>query len=535
MQAKQAIDSLDPAGWAAVPATDRLHLLEVLRANIDVHKDELGAADAAMKNGLIGEEAISHATGVAATVLPMGGTINACIELYEDIVHGHMPEPLEIRPVAGGEYTDILVFPRSARDRFMNSDRKDYLRVRGTPKQVNPLDKPAGIVAVLGAGNFSSALEMIKALFVDNCAVVHKPHHINAETDKAWAKVMQPLVELGAVAFCDASEGRALTADPRLSKIYFTGGAATAMAIMGATDTPLVSECGGNNPCLIVPGDRPWTDKEIEHQALMIATGNKMNGGAVCGRVQTIVTSANWPQREAFIAALRKAIAEDTPAESSHYPGTDEVAAGFLAAHPEAEVIRPEGGRHKNSDFLFIPGVAEDSYAVENEAFCQVMGEVALDCPAEPEAFLKAATGFCNTRLLGTLAAAILVDDDTLDAHRGAIEQAVTALQYGAIAINHLPPNVWLDPWLIWGGNEKEGDPFVSGKGNFGNIMGLENAEKSVSYVSFMSAGHMINTNRHTFEALMAGMTRYTLHPGWMNLTRLMGSAIAGGFRGKDF
>lgn len=25
---------------------------------------------------------------------------------------------------------------------------------------------------------------------------------------------------------------------------------------MAATDTPLVSECGGNNPCLIVPGDR---------------------------------------------------------------------------------------------------------------------------------------------------------------------------------------------------------------------------------------------------------------------------------------
>ncbi|HRO82706.1 MAG TPA: aldehyde dehydrogenase family protein [Alicycliphilus denitrificans] len=39
-------------------------------------------------------------------------------------------------------------------------------------------------------------------------------------------------------------------------KIYFTGGTAAAKAIMAATRTELVFECGGNNPCIIVPGDR---------------------------------------------------------------------------------------------------------------------------------------------------------------------------------------------------------------------------------------------------------------------------------------
>ena len=93
------------------------------------------------------------------------------------------------------------------------------------------------------------------------------------------------------MSFFEKDSDRTLNTDPRLSKLYFTGGTGTAKKIMESTDTPLISECGGNNPCIIVPGDRPWTDKEIEHQAIQIATISKLNGGAVCGRVQTVVTS----------------------------------------------------------------------------------------------------------------------------------------------------------------------------------------------------------------------------------------------------
>jgi len=59
------------------------------------------------------------------------------------------------------------------------------------------MEKSAGILAVLGAGNYSSSLEMIKAMFLENCAVVHKPHHLNEDTDAVWAKIMQPLVDHG--------------------------------------------------------------------------------------------------------------------------------------------------------------------------------------------------------------------------------------------------------------------------------------------------------------------------------------------------
>jgi len=45
-----------------------------------------------------------------------------------------------------------------------------------------------------------------------------------------------------------------------------------------------------------------------------------MNGGAVCGRTQTLVTSKNWDQREAFLEALRVAIRDETFANGTYYP-----------------------------------------------------------------------------------------------------------------------------------------------------------------------------------------------------------------------
>ena len=319
MIAIQAIDHLEPEKWAATPAHERLALLEAVRENMKRYGDELATSDTNMKNSLIGEELYTDPLSKIATVVPMANTVTAAIEVYEGLVHGEMPKPLSVTEV-GDDLYDIKVFPSHAKDRLMNGDRSDVLRVKGEPKQVSPMDKPVGIIAVLGAGNYSSALEMLKAIFFENCAVVHKPHHLNAETDKIWAKIMQPLVDHKVLSFADHDQSRELTTNPRLSKIYFTGGTGTAKAIMSATETPLVSECGGNNPCIIVPGDRPWTDKEITHQAQQIVTINKLNGGTVCGRVQTLVTSKHWAQREAFLEAIRNAIVEDTPADGTYSP-----------------------------------------------------------------------------------------------------------------------------------------------------------------------------------------------------------------------
>jgi hypothetical protein len=444
-----------------------------------------------------------------------------------------MLKPTSITKVKDDLY-DIHVFPHHAKDKFMYADRLDFIRVKGEPKQVNPMEKPAGIIAVLGAGNYSSSLEMIKAMFLENCAVVHKPHHLNEETDKVWEKIMEPLISAKAMSFCDSKGGRELVEDSRLTKIYFTGSTAVAQKIMSTTDTEFISECGGNNPCIIVPGDRPWKEKEIHHQAVQIATMGKLNGGAVCGRPQTIVTSKNWPQRDEFLEALKTAIIEDTPAAGTYYPGSDEVLKTFKENYPHAELLKPENGKYKSGEFLFITGVNEDGYAVKNEAFCQIFDEVPLDVPANAADFLPRAVEFCNTKLLGTLGSCILIDEDTRKNHKEVLEQAVTDMEYGGIAINTMPPFIFLSPYLTWGGNE-EGKTFVSGQGNFGNLLCYENVEKSVIYANFMSAGHMMNTNKSATDTLSRNMARYALAPTWINLSKLMAGAVVGGLKHKDF
>jgi acyl-CoA reductase-like NAD-dependent aldehyde dehydrogenase len=533
MKAHDAFTTLRPAQWAATPLEQRLEILEQLQLNMLRHADELAAADVETRNALVGEEVYTAAVSAFGTVGLIGGTVAATIDLYHSLSHGQMMTARAITPLADGRY-DLEVYPQTTKDRVTAGRQRGHLRISGEPRQANPLEKPAGVIAVLGAGNYSASIETIKALFWENKAAIHKPHHLNEATDAVWQKVFAPLVELGALAFCDADDGRALTQLPGLTAIYFTGGTNSAKAIMAATDTPLISECGGNNPCIVVPGDRPWTDREITHQAVQFVTLAKLNGGAVCGRAQTLVTSAHWPQRDQFLNAIRKAFTEDTPAISTYYPGSDDVAERFAQEHPEAEVLRAEDGRQAATDGLLIAGAAPDGFAARNEAFCQVIAEVPIDAPASADAFLPAAVRYCNETLLGSLAAMIVIDDDTRRARQATLDRAVSDLKYGAVAVNTIPALVFTNPYLIWGGNEA-GQELVSGHGNFGNLLGYENVEKAVLYDQFVSMTHFLYTKKRPFDRLMTANARFMVRPSWTNLARMTGSAVRTNLARKDF
>jgi hypothetical protein len=533
MTAQEAYNSLDSKKWASTSAAERLHLLEEVRNNLRTHTKELAKADNDMKNELMGEEIFREPESMISTAVPVANNLSACIHLYESILHGKMPEPINITEVKDDIY-DVELAPLDAKDKMLAGTQKFHLRVKGQPKQVNPMDKPAGVIAVSGAGNYSSSLEMVKAMFLENKAVIHKPHKLNEETDKVWEKIFQPLIDEKAIVFIPASEGRAMTTLEGLDKIYFTGSTEAAKAIDAAAQVPLISECGGNNPLIVVPGDNEWSEKELAHQANHVITAAKLNGGAVCGRPQTIVTSKHWPQRRVFLDALKRSIVDETPAAGTYYPGSDDVRKSFIEQHPNAEMLSPENGRFKNGEFVFIEDVGEDSYAVKNEAFCQILDEVALDVPTNATDFLEAATDFCNNELLGSLGCMLLVDEKTKKAHQTAVDTAVTELNYGGIAVNTIPPLIFLSPLLTWGGNE-EGKEFVSGTGNFGNVYCFENIEKSILIDDFMSMGHMLRTNQKAFDHLAIHMTDFAVHPTWMNFTRLMGGAVVDSFRGKDF
>ena len=370
------------------------------------------------------------------------------------------------------------------------------------------------------------------ALFLENKAVIHKPHGMNEASDAVWAKIFAPLVERKALVFIGADQSHAMPKVDGLHSIYFTGSTGVAHAIQNAAAAPLVSECGGNNPCLIVPGK--WTEKEMAHWAIQIVSAGKLNGGAVCGRPQTIITSRNWPQREEFLTALRKAIAEDTFGTATYYPGVEKTKAQFLEHQPTAEVLKPEGGAHPASDVVFIPGIGEGDFAVTNEAFCQIFSELPLDTKNEAADFLTKATAFCNEKLLGSLGCMMLVDNTTLKANKDRVDQAVNELNYGGIAVNNIPPNIWLNAYLTWGGCGESTEDFVSGVGNFGNGLNFENVVKSVLMDDFSAQAFQL-TNRRQVDHLLVNASKFSVDQSWGKFAKLAGQMVIDGMHGKDF
>jgi acyl-CoA reductase-like NAD-dependent aldehyde dehydrogenase len=524
MKPHEALATLRPESWAKTPIKERLRLLRQIQHNMMQYADELAAAEGNMKNTILGEDLYSRGFNLFGTVGPVGSVVAASIELYESLARGKMPEATEITQV-NDEIYDVKVFPQTRKEKLMAGKQHGHLRLKGEPKQVSPMDKPTGVIAILGPGNYSCRPETVKALFWANKAVIHKSHSLNTPSDAAWQKVFAPLAEIGALAFCDAEHGRELTTLDGIIAIYFIGSTATAKAIMAATDTPLVAECGGNNPCIVVPGDRPWTEKELKHQAEKVVTVAKINGGAFCGRAQTLITSKQWKQRDAFLDAIRQA-GVDTFASGTYYPGSDKVRESFLAEYPNAEVIQAKDGSSEATEMVLITDVGEDGFALKHEAFCQIISEVALDVEATAEAFLPAAVAFANERLLGTLSCMVLIGDETQAAHKKVFDQAITDLRYGGIAVNTNPMlGVFLNPYLTWGGNE-EGEEIASGSSNFGNVLNFENVEKSILYDQFVSPSDVLLTNREATERLLVANTRYAVQPTWVNLVRLMAVAV---------
>ena len=532
MKAKEAIKKIDPEKWAKTSVAERLVIIEQIQNNLKTYAEELGAADAEMKNKLIGENVTSVAEGMGSTVMPMANTLMAVHHLYESLMHGEMPKPIDTKKI-GDDLYEVEVYPIHSKDKLVAGKQKGYLHIKGKPKQISPLDKPAGIVAVSGAGNYSSSIEMAMALFLENKAVIHKPHKLNQATDKIWEKVFAPVIEAKGLVFVDADQGREMSTLPGLHSIYFTGSTGVAHAIQDAASVPLVSECGGNNPCIIIPGEKPWTEKEIKHQAIQIASVGKLNGGAVCGRPQTIITSKKWSQRKQFLDAVRKAIEEETYANSEHYPGVDKTKEAFLENHKDAEVLKPEDGKRPKSDFVFIPNLSEGDFAVTNEAFCQILSEISLDSGNDIDSFLTKATEFCNKKLLGSLGCMILVDRDTYKLQEKRIKQAVNELNYGGIAVNTVPPNIWLNAYLTWGGNGENIKDFVSGVGNFGNALNFENVVKSVLIDDFHSTSFAL-TNRKSVEHMLENVSYFSINQSWGRFAKLAGQMMADSYLYKN-
>lgn len=349
-----------------------------------------------------------------------------------------------------------------------------------------------GVGLVLGAGNVTAipVLDVLYELLAHNRVVILKVNPTQDSLVPVFERALAPLIEPGflrIVRGAGSDVGAYLTGHPGVDHVHITGAAPSFDAIVWGTGAPaarrrregrpalkkpITAELGGVSPMIVVPGR--WSDADLRYQAQHIVTMRLQNSGHNCIAGQVVVLSADWPQREAFLAELRAAFAK-APARPVWYPHSGDKLAAAASSYPGA--TRAGDGTR----LLVEIGPGDDPAALETtEYFAPVLGVVALS--GNGQEFLDAAVAYANDRLVGTLGANVLIDPDTQSALGDGFDRAIADLRYGAIAINSWTAFGFLTPTLTWGGYPGGTlEDVVSGIGVVHNALLLDRIERSLT------------------------------------------------------
>lgn len=540
--------------WAATTPTERAALLgQVIDATVKASDAWLAAAcrakglDPRAVDG--GEELFS---GIG-TFIRMARTFKVSIE---DIARMGRPDfPGPVRESPDGRLV-VQVFPTDTFDKvlYAKTTGEVWIEPGVTRAELEASQAPAykdpqawkGLSLVLGAGNVASLgpRDVLSKLFVEGKVVVVKANPVNDYLVPHWTAAMRPLIDAGFLAIVEggAEAGKHLCAHPLVDEIHVTGsdkthdaivfgvgpeGAARKAAVDPVLTKPVTCELGNVSPVVIVPGT--WSEKDLAFQAEHVATMLANNAGFNCLTPRVIVTWEGWAQRDAFLAALRGALAA-IPTRRAYYPGADDRRQSFLAVHPEAVEIGDGSGDHL--PWTIIPGV--DSTKVDDicfnvEAFCSLMAETPLAADS-PAAFVDAAVDFCNDVVWGTLSCTVIAHPDQLaDAQVGPrIEAAIANLRYGGIGLNLWHAMVFALGTTTWGAYPGHPiDDIQSGSGVVGNAYMLEHVQKSVVRGPFRSSPKPPwFASAKNSRATMAKLLGFEAAPSWAKLPGLLLAAI---------
>lgn len=344
-----------------------------------------------------------------------------------------------------------------------------------------------GVGLVLGAGNITSIppLDALYELLAHDRVVLLKLNPVMAPMLTVYRAAFEPLMRVGALRIVQGGpvEGEFLTGHDGVDHVHITGSARTHDAIVWGTGeeatrrrvandpkltVPITSELGGVSPVIVVPGE--WSRADLRFQAEHVVTQRLHNNGNNCIAGQVVLLGRDWPQREAFILELARAL-NRAPARPDWYPGTGTRVDEACASYPSAQ---REGSR------LLVDLRDQDPTAMETtEYFAPVLG--ILDVPGLGADFLTAAVDLANDELVGTLGANVIVDPADRRALGPAFDRAIERLRYGTIAVNTWTALGFLTPTAPWGAYP--GDTLQatqSGIGVVHNAFLLADTEKTV-------------------------------------------------------
>jgi len=498
--------------WAETDVTARIALLrELMDTTLAAAPDWVAAAAEAKgiapDSGLMAEDWGSGVVVVLRNLALLAATLT-------DIAATGRPQPPRVRAISGpgtSEQVAVDVLP---------TDRMDALLYQGFTAEVRLLPgvtveqaearmgriyradhRPEpGVALVLGAGNVSSIgpMDALHQLFVEGRVVLLKMNPVNEHLGPHMAAAFEPLVREGLlrIVYGGGEGGAYLTDHDGIDAIHITGSDKTHDAIVFGTGEqgrarkqrgelrltkPITSELGNVTPVIVVPG--PWSAKDLTYQGHNIASMLVNNGGFNCIASRMIVQHRAWSKRRELLDAVRDSLRQ-ADERMPYYPGAVDRWRSFTDAHAGAEWFGRVGD--DRVPFTLIPDLEpepEDDIAFTTEAFCGVMGEVALDTARSIPEFLDAAVAFCNDTLWGTLAASIIVHPRSLadPEVEAAVERAIDRLEYGSVVVNHFTGAAYAFGSPPWGGYPGATETDIrSGRGFVHNTYMLEDVQKTV-------------------------------------------------------
>lgn len=355
------------------------------------------------------------------------------------------------------------------------------------------------VCLILGAGNQAilPVIDSLYKLFIEDKVVLLKINPVNAYMAPIITDVFETLIDRGfmQITYGGVKEGAFLCRHEKVDEIHLTGSNKTFDAIVFGSGQegienkkirrpiltkPQSAELGNVTPVIIVPG--PWSYKDIQQQAIQIASWLVSNAGFNCLTPRVIIQHKNWGNRYKFIAAISN-ILKKIETRKAYYPGAKERHRAVVFEHPEAQQF---GG--KNGDRLpwtlisNVDAENKNDICFKKEAFCGLLAETALEA-SNTEAFIARAVEFANETLWGTLTSTIIVHPKSLKDPKiaAAIEQAIAELRYGSVCINLRAEYAYAMMVTSWGAFPGHNICDIqSGKGVVNNFLMFESPQKSI-------------------------------------------------------
>ncbi|MDG4669271.1 aldehyde dehydrogenase family protein [Mycobacterium sp. 236(2023)] len=253
--------------------------------------------------------------------------------------------------------------------------------------------EPLGVVSILTPWNFPHTLNAMKvgaALAAGN-TVVLKPSPMTPLAALALARIIDEQTDIPAgvvnvVTPTSVEASRALTVDPRVDIVSFTGSSAVGRSVMaGAAETMkrILLECGGKSASIVLD------DAEINDELLqrLLFEGCTLHAGQACIlNSRLLVPDSLHDQIVDRLAEFAGSVVVGDPADPDVTMGPlisgehlDRVE-GFVAqAQRDGATVVAGGGRPKHLDQGFyleptiLTGATADSYIAQEEVFGPVL------------------------------------------------------------------------------------------------------------------------------------------------------------------